>query len=129
MDEPIDIIFGNRFCNTFGSFDVNILQREVPSRISLCVSSPRSTGLLLCGVGSADKIIYDIRMPHTFFNRLRISKVKLLAQSVSNRTWRPLAADVASYVENDPAKISRDLQMALGHFFPVGNDNRTSLPS
>ena len=32
MDKPVNVIFGNSFCNTFGSFNIDILKVEVPNQ-------------------------------------------------------------------------------------------------
>lgn len=61
VNESINIILGHGLRNALGSVNVDILVGEV-----------------LCGIVAPDKVVDNIRMAHTFFDRLRVAEVVFL---------------------------------------------------
>ncbi len=81
--------------------------------------------ILLRGVVPPDQVVDNIRMPNARLNRLGIVEVVFLNASLARgpvelRAKRP-------YNKYNSAQITCDLEMALGHLLPVGNDDLASL--
>lgn len=82
--------------------------------------------LLLRGVVPPDQVVDNIRMPNARFNRLGIVEVVFLNAFLA---WCPVELRARRpYDKCNSAQITSDLEMALGHLLPVGNDDLASLP-
>jgi hypothetical protein len=85
---------------------------------------PRQQALesVLGRIVAPDKVVDNVGMANTLFNRLCVAKVVFLLQSASahihlfNMTHR----------ENHATKISRDFKVTLGHFLAEWNNDSTS---
>lgn len=119
----VDIVLGNSLDNTLGRLDMHVFEREVPASLSP-ILIPVSGGLL-GRVVPANQVVDHIGVSNARFDRRGIVQVVFLCiVSVFPgpvRQW--------TYDEDDTAKITRDLQVALGHVLAEGNDNSASLAS
>jgi hypothetical protein len=77
MDEPVNIVFGNRLGNSLCSVNMNILVREIPAR-TLAGTSYYRGAHRLCGILAPDEIVHDVGVTDTFFNRLGVSEIIFL---------------------------------------------------
>jgi hypothetical protein len=77
MDEPVNIVFGNRLGNSLCSVNMNILVREIPAR-TLAETSYCRGAHRLCGILAPDEIVHDVGVTDTFFNRLGVSEIIFL---------------------------------------------------
>lgn len=77
MDEAINVVFGNGFSYTLGTFNMDILKIKVPMANQLG-SHQVGRNALLCWIVSSDKVVDDVRMPHALFDGGSIPKVPFL---------------------------------------------------
>jgi hypothetical protein len=127
MDKPVDIVLGNGFRDALGAFDMNILECEVPDSGQLCCR-----GRLLAPLGTHFVgYVLPIRLYTTSECRTLSSIDCVLRRSNSCPKSQRLASFGArlwgAYREDDSAKVTGDLEVALGHILAVGDDNGASL--
>ena len=82
MNEAVNIVFGNGFCDSFGAFDMNIFKIKFPRKYQQeqLLQLKSSGHAILCRVVSSNKIVNDIRVSNAFFEGRRISEVIFLFQ-------------------------------------------------
>lgn len=74
MNKSIDVILCDCFCDSFCSFDMDIVKGEVSACNEYAISGLEvpSRRNLLCRIVTADEIINHVGMPNTFLNGLRV---------------------------------------------------------
>ena len=81
MDEAIHVVLGDSLSNPLSAFDMDILEREVPSNfVSLRSFPPHQPQFpdSLGGIVPPDQVIHHIRVSDTGLDRLRVPQIIFL---------------------------------------------------
>lgn len=122
MNIAINVVLGHGFGNALGSFNVDVLEGEVPNQCQKATLGSAATGSL-GGIIPSDQVVHNVGVTDALLDGCGIAEVVFLARSAC-MLLKSSASN--SYNENNPAQVSSNLEVALRHFLAERNHDRDS---